>query len=162
MIKHIFNAVFVAILLSNTCDAQSTLTNTDWGQSVHGVRILIETVTNIIPPASMVVVSAQIENTSTNTVTVRETDSRKDFSVWLEDASEKIHLLTDNTKAIIEDRNFIKKIRPGEIDKWEIRLTISKEIKLGSYTMKATRKIKLNGEEFVIESNSLKIQIQLE
>ena len=164
MIKHIFAAVFVAVLVGTACDAQSILTDTDtninWGQSVNGVRFSIDTITNVIPSRSIVVVNAQIKNTSTNKVTVKETAPWKDFSVWLEDASGEKYLLSDNTKSITEDRNFIKTIRPGELDKWEIRLTLREEIKVGNYTLKATRKIKLAGEEFIVESNSFKIQIE--
>ena len=160
MIKHISIAFFIAIFAGHLCEAQLRVTSPCWGQEIHGIRLSIGTATNVISPTSMVVVNAQIENTSTNEAAVQETASWKDFSIWLENALGEKFLLTDNSKSIIEHRNFINKIHPGEIDSWEIRLIIRKEIKLGSYMMKATRKIKLNGEQFVVESNPLKIQIE--
>lgn len=160
MTKNAFIIFLLAILAGNVCDAQSTPANTNWGQSIQGIRISIGTITNIFSPASIIVVNAQIQNTSTNMVFVHETASWKDFSVWLEDASGKKSILTDNSRAIIEDRNFIKKIRPGEICSWKIRLFLSKETAFGDYTMKATRKITMNGRQFVIESNPLLIQVE--
>jgi hypothetical protein len=162
MKKDILVAVLVSLACVIACDAQSVLTrtNTNWGEPVHGVQISIETTTNTFAVGSVFTVIAQIKNVSTNAVFVKETSSRKDFTIWLENGSGTKILLTDNSKSVIEFRNFTKEIRPGDINEWAIRLTVNGEVKPSNYSLKATRKIWLSGQAFIVKSNPLEVQIE--
>jgi hypothetical protein len=69
-IKQILIVICLAVLADGICKAQSSdsQTITNWGESVHGVRLSIALTNNVIDVGSTTLVSATIQNLSTNIV----------------------------------------------------------------------------------------------
>ena len=158
--KHILLAICLLSVSNQSNAAQSDVQEGQIAsKSIGGVNLTIALNTNAISSGSILEINAAITNSSTNTITTGETAPWRDFTVSLTSNSGKVYVLTDNSEPIIEHRNFIVKISSMKSQAWLIRLLVKKEIHSGYYTLKATRKIKADGEVFILESNSVKLKV---
>jgi uncharacterized lipoprotein YajG len=163
----LFYAMLMMNLWAGTCIAQPNNLQyqskevTKWGNAVEGVQLSVSLTNNIIVVGSTITLSAQIKNLSTNSITVYVKDPRSDFVVYVTNKSGKVFKLSpepDNsaTYAIV----FPISINSGESRVWSIPVTVGKDIELGNYALKVTKRFERNGNYFELVSNSLDVQIK--
>jgi hypothetical protein len=161
MLKHILTLVSLVFLGVIACNAQSanSETNKCFGKSIDGVQMAITLNTNVIIAGSMIGITAEIKNSSTNAISMGETGPASDFDVSLGNDSGNKYKLTD-THPLILHYSLRIKLNAGESRDWLIPVTVGKDVTNGVYSLKAKRKFTMNGEVFSLESNLLKIQIK--
>jgi hypothetical protein len=158
MIKKIFGIMCLLGFWGNICAAQSI---TNWGESVHDVQLSITLSNNIINIGSTVLISAIIQNLSTNVISLLERSPLTDFNVTLSSSLGKEYKLTPDRRNMPITRSFTMNLNPGEVRDLRIVVTISKDIKAGDYTLKAKRNfISIGGDGGELVSNPLKVHIQ--
>lgn len=160
--KNVLCLILFSILSVTVCVAQSTdpETNRVFGKSICGIQMSIALDTNILVTGSLIGISAEIKNSSTNEIHMVETAPALEFEVLLTDGSGNKYELTDTHPPALVTLNTRIGVNPGESRDWTIPITISDAIKPGDYSLKATRKFKVNGNAFKVESNLLNVQIQ--
>jgi hypothetical protein len=137
-----------------------------WGPSIFGVKMSVAITNTEIDLKSSVVLHCQIQNLSTNIVSMQDTGSdRYDFDVSLMDYSgKKYDVGPKDRKARPIFMNTMIGINPGEIHKCDIPVdfdSISRStIAPGTYYFRATRWIKIQKKSYFLISNDLKINVQ--
>lgn len=141
---------------------------TKWGNAVKGVQLSVSLTNNVVAVGSTISLFAQIKNSSTNPISVYVKDPRSDFVVYITNKSRKVFKIspdpdTNSPVYAIFTPIFIN---AGESHEWIIPETIGKDVALGDYTLKVTkrvgenRSIGENGSYFELISNSLDVQIK--
>src|SRR4051812_16340386 len=84
--------VFAALGMNQTTLSQELVTNlTNIGASVNGVTLSIGLSNRVVALGSTILLSARIKNSSTNVITVVESNTETDFTVFSASGSGKIY-----------------------------------------------------------------------
>lgn len=135
-------------------DSQSI---TNWGPSVQGLQLAITTTNNVFAVGSSSVVTAVIENSSTNPVTIEVSAPTLYFDVLLRNETGKSYHIT--TRMMIRSRVRHVTVMPGKETVELIPVTFGKDIEPGDYTLTATRHVSSGAEKFELESNSIRVTV---
>jgi hypothetical protein len=147
----------VAIGTAQTTLSQESLTN--FGVSVNGVALSIDLTNRVLVVNSVIKLSAQIKNESTNAISVTESYGREYFTVFLSSDSGKTHRQLTRKASGPSGRPYEKSVPiGGEADRI-IPITITKDIEPGEYALVATRRYWSGDSSFELVSNLLKVQI---
>lgn len=166
--KYFSCVLFIATCITTTCLGQTndSQTNTVWGPSLGGAKMSIAVTNAEIALSSSVVLQCQIQNSSTNLVSMRDTGlTRYDFYVSLVDNSGKQYDVGPNDRSMRPIFvNIMADIKPGEIYKCNIPVqfdSISRStISPGIYYFRVTRGIEVQGASYLLTSNDLKVDVQ--
>lgn len=148
-------ATGISQCLAQLSDSQ-TITN--YGQSVQGVQMGITTTNDTFRVGSSAVVQSVIKNSSTNVITVLETIYGEYADAVLISETGKLYHVTTKSNAF-GYRFTLRPIQTGEQKVEPIYLTFGEDIEEGDYKLKAIRKFSMDGKDFTLESNSIKITI---
>ncbi len=129
----------------------------DWGQSVQGVQLAITMTNNVFQVGSSSAVESVTTNSYTNTITVDISAPTMNFGVFLTNDTGKSYDVTPRLK--IREPGRLVTISPGGGQSESIPVTFGENIAPGDYTLKATRHFTMSGEDFTLESNSIKIKV---
>lgn len=169
---------FFILLLSifQTAICQGELTNVsgaahrDWGVPVAGVRLSVSLTNTIIHVESPFSVFAEMQNTSTNVVSLGESSPEQDFSVVLVNKFGRVYKLTPTPFRF--SMRILLKLYPGKSLNWTIGvgcdhyfeppgyILTKKAVPVGDYFLKASRKFTFANKIREIESNVLNVQIK--
>ena len=155
MIKKMIGASCIMLSAANLWAGEPSGIQTNTGGSIHGIQLSITLSNSVIAIGSTFSVSVTIQNSSTNVVKMVETGMSDDFVIILASSSGKDYRLTPDTSKWPHTFRYITKINPGENHTWKIPEAVPKDIKNGSYTLKASTA----HVGFEIISNSLKIDV---
>jgi len=111
----------------------------------------------VVQTGSSSTVEAVTKNSSTRAVTVDTSAPVVDYDVVLRSAGGETHHLITLSALLLPQR--LVSIAPGAEDTASIPVTFTKDIKPGSYTLYATRTFTLDGHDFLLKSNSIKVKI---
>jgi len=139
-----------------TVQASDSQTITNWGESVQGVQLSITIATNVFPVGSSATVESIIKNSSTNDISLLM--SAVNFNVLLTNNTGKSNNLIKPV-VILYPRRFVT-IKPGEESDESIPVTFGDAVEPGDYTLEATRHFTMNGKDFELVSNLLKVQVK--
>jgi hypothetical protein len=154
---------------------------TDWGKSVQGVQLSITMTNDVVDAGALLNVVAVIKNASTNAIQLHSTGPITDYDLLLTNSVGKSYHLTP--AAYITHRNTIETIYPGMHKISIMPVKFGENIKLGDYTLKATRffsvviggnvspktgfgepgnfsNVGVSGGNYRVESNLLKVRIK--
>jgi len=145
---------------ANMCLAQSndSQTTANLGESLRGIQLSIVMMTNVFPVHSTAVVTFITKNSSPNIITVTEPASIVNSDVLLISDTGKLYDLTPSAGEI-RILSALRQLNPGGEDTDSLSVTFPENIEPGDYMLKATRKFQMNGNDFTIESNPIKIRI---
>ena len=126
MIKAIFAIILVAGLWADDSQARANelQTNNNWGSPVCGVQMSINISNNVIDVGSGFVINIEIRNSSTNTISLGESNPEKDFTVLLTDKSGKTYQLTRTDPFFT--RLLRMDLKPAESHDWTLSVGIDK------------------------------------
>ena len=147
----------VAIGAAQTTLSQQSLTN--FGDSVNGVTLSIDLSNRVLVVHSVIKLSAQIKNESTNAISVTESYTPVYSTVFLSSDSGKIHRQLTPKASGPYGRPYEKSIAIGGEADWIIPITITKDIEPGEYALVATRRYWSGDSSFELVSTLLKVQI---
>jgi hypothetical protein len=163
MTTKLFIAACLTGLAWSICYAQPNTfqTITNWGESLNGVHLSINVSTNVIDIGSTAFISAKIQNSSTNTVSMIERNPLTEFDITLSSNSGKKYNLTPDIRNMPVRRSFTVNLNPGEVQDWRIPVSFGKAIEPGDYLLKAKRNIiATGGNGGALVSNLVKVQIK--
>lgn len=159
LFKYALILICAVIFGEDLCLSQSNrLVGTiGWGKSVQGIQLSVAMTNDIFQVGYSTFVTAVTRNSSTNAITMDISVPMLNFDVSLTSDNGKTYHVTVRT-IILHPRKFVT-IQPGGENVVSIPVTFRDEIEPGDYTLKAVRHFKLNEKEFILESNSIKVQI---
>ena len=170
------NFIILLLFVLPTALCHGELTNVsaaaqrDWGAAVSGVRLSVSLTNTVIPIGSAFPVFAEMENISTNVVSLGESSPEQDFSVFLVNKSGRVYKLTRTPFSF--SMRFLVKLYPEKSLNWTIGVSCDryfeppgyvpteKAVPAGDYFLKATRKFTFGNKIREIESNLLNVQIK--
>jgi hypothetical protein len=156
--------VFSISIFVITCIAQAIrfYGTINWGQTVHGTQLAIETTNDIAVIGSTITLTERIRNQSQD-------------AIRLIPAAPKSYVLTDElgkTHYLILQHNVYpyqpstatvevpEKIKAGEKKEWSISLKVAEDIEPGDYELEDVRCITTESNEvFALKSNSLNMKV---
>ena len=141
-----------------TVHASNSQAITNWGNSVQGVQLAITMTNSVFQVGSSSTVESVTTNSSTNTITVDISAPTMNLGVFLTNDTGKSYHVT--TPMMIRGPRQLVKIKPGEESAESIPVTFGENIEPGDYTLKATRHFSMNGKDFELVSNLLKVQLK--
>lgn len=141
------------------CFAESPdLSYTNWGESVHGVRMAAILDTNVFTVGSSVWIHIRVQNQSTNIVHVGISNPRVDFKITLTSATGKAYIQHEyHPKAFT--RVLAVSLNNNETYDSTIPLIIGKDIDVGDCTIIVSRQFRMSKSKYEISSNILKAKI---
>ena len=158
--KKILLPCFAAVF---TVQASNSQTITNWGESVQGVQLAITVTNSVFQIGSQATVLSVTKNFSTEVVKVDISAPTINFDVILTSSTGKLYHITTPTN--IGYPTIFRTINPGEERAESIPVTFGKTrfgdtVEPGDYTLKATRHFSMNGKDFELVSNLLKVQVK--
>ena len=158
--KKILLLCFVAICMVRAGNSQ-TITN--WGHSVQGVQMAITMTNSVFQVGAQAAVLSVTKNLSTEVVKVDISAPTINFDVILTSSTGKLYHVT--TPTAIGYPTIFRTINPEEERSESIPVTFGKTrfgdtVEPGDYTLKATRHFSMNGKDFELVSNLLKVQVK--
>jgi hypothetical protein len=156
MMKTTLVAISIAVFGTNPCIAQSSAHSDaiSWGESVQGVQVSITMTSSVFQAGSHTTVMVVTKNSSTNYIY-----PTWHFDVLLTNGAGKLYRVR-TSKHLFVERRYTVTIKPGEQNHEMIPVTFEENVEPGDYTLKATRSFTVNGKDFKLESNLLKVQIK--
>jgi hypothetical protein len=151
MIKSIWYLSLI-LFVGSSCLAQSN--------DHQGIQLSIALTNNIFRAGSLIAISSEINNPSTNIVYLTETDPASDFVISITNDSGKTYRLTSDRSFFPRFLRVTINILPGKRRDWLVSLILDKNIEAGDYKLKATRSVYTGGISFKLESNLLKVQVK--
>jgi hypothetical protein len=129
---------------------------TNWGPSVHGIRLAILAANTSFRAGSDTTLVAVITNSSTNPIQVLRIGMVSAFSVFATNASGKGYRLTDP----LPSSRHTGPLNPGDTASCDIPIFFGTNMEPGEYAVRGFTRVWGDNTNYDLESNSLKFRVK--